>query len=71
MVCPDACVDGIHSQDWQMNTRFNYSQAIAWQIKFIISSFLTKKTANAASVELAFVSLLEIATDRSVVSFEI
>ena len=45
-------IDGVNSRQWQTNTRFSYSQAIVWQIKFIISSFLTKKTQAAASAEL-------------------
>ena len=45
-------LDGVFSKQWQMNTRFSYSMAIVWQIKYIISSFLTKKTAAAASAEL-------------------
>jgi len=39
-----------------MNTRFSYSQAIVWQIKFIIQTYLTKKTAQSASAELSQVS---------------
>lgn len=34
----------------------NYSKAILWQIKYIVSIFLNRKTAGAASVELQYVS---------------
>ena len=49
-------MDEVNANQFELSTRFNYSQAIVWQIKFIISCFLSKKALGAASAELQYVS---------------
>ena len=49
-------MDEMNAANFELSTRFNYSQAIVWQIKYIISSFLTKKTLATASSDLQYVS---------------
>ena len=45
-------MDEMNAANFELSTRFNYPQAIVWQIKYILSSYLTKKTLATASSDL-------------------
>ena len=55
-VSPLSFMDELNATQFELSTRFNYSQAIVWQIKYIISCYLTKKTLPQASAALQDVS---------------
>ena len=57
-VSPLSFMDELNATQFELSTRFNYSQAIVWQIKYIISCYLTKKTLPQASAALQDVSNL-------------
>jgi hypothetical protein len=57
-VSPLSFMDELNATQFELSTRFNYSQAIVWQIKYIISCYLTKKTLPQASAALQDVSKL-------------
>ena len=57
-VSPLTFMDELNATQFELSTRFNYSQAIVWQIKYIISCYLTKKTLPQASAALQDVSKL-------------
>ena len=49
-------IDSVNAQINEPSISLNYSQAIVWQIKYIVSIFLSKKAAVSATAELQYVS---------------